>query len=138
MGGKTMKNLSNSGKDIKKLPDAEFEIMKAIWKCHDPVTSPILTEKLKLALPEKDWKQQTVMTMLVRLEKKSFLRSEKNGKERYYSPSVSEEEYMQVEASTLRRRFGEGRVTGLVKSLCDGGKLTEEEVSDLRKWLDEQ
>ena len=53
-----------SGKDIRKLPDAEFEIMRAIWQCHEPVTSPILTEKLRITLPEKDWKQQTVMTML--------------------------------------------------------------------------
>ena len=92
-------------KEIKKLPDAEFEIMRAIWRCSEPVTSPILTEKLRLTLPEKDWKQQTVMTMLVRLEKKAFLRSEKNGKERYYSPA---------------------------------GDLSEEEISDLKKWLDEQ
>ena len=127
-----------SSKEIKKLPDAEFEIMRAIWRCSEPVTSPILTEKLRLALPEKDWKQQTVMTMLVRLEKKAFLRSEKNGKERYYSPAVSEEEYMQVEAKSLRQRFDGSRVTGLVKSLCDGGDLSEEEISDLKKWLDEQ
>ena len=127
-----------SGKEIKKLPDAEFEIMRAIWRCREPVTSPILTEKLRLTLPEKDWKQQTVMTMLVRLEKKAFLHSEKNGKERYYSPVVSEEEYMQVEARSLRQRFGGARVTGLVKSLFDGGDLSEEEISDLKKWLDEQ
>lgn len=127
-----------SSKEIKKLPDAEFEIMRAIWRCSEPVTSPILTEKLRLVLPEKDWKQQTVMTMLVRLEKKAFLRSEKNGKERYYSPAVSEEEYMQVEAKSLRQRFGGTRVAGLVKSLCDGGDLSEEEISDLKKWLDEQ
>ena len=127
-----------SGKEIKKLPDAEFEIMRAIWQCHEPVTSPILTEKLRVTLPEKDWKQQTVMTMLVRLEKKSFLSSEKNGKERYYSPAVTEEEYLQVEALSLRQRFGGTRMTGLVKSLYDGGELSKEEISDLRKWLDEQ
>ena len=127
-----------SGKGIKKLPDAEFEIMRAIWRCEDAVTSPVLTEKLRVALPEKDWKQQTVMTMLVRLEKKDFLRSEKNGKERYYSPAVTEEEYMQVEANSLRQRFSGARVTGLVKSLCNGGDLSEEEISDLKKWLDAQ
>ncbi len=127
-----------SSREIKKLPDAEFEIMKAIWRCHEPVTSPVLTENLKFALPEKDWKQQTVMTMLVRLEKKDFLSSEKNGKERYYSPAVSEEEYMQVEARSLRQRFGSAKLTGLVKSLYDGGELTREEIKDLRKWLDEQ
>ena len=127
-----------SSREIKKLPDAEFEIMKAIWRCHEPVTSPVLTENLKFALPEKDWKQQTVMTMLVRLEKKDFLSSEKNGKERYYRPAVSEEEYMQVEARSLRQRFGSAKLTGLVKSLYDGGELTREEIKDLRKWLDEQ
>lgn len=127
-----------SGKDIRKLPDAEFEIMRAIWQCHKPVTSPILTEKLRITLPEKDWKQQTVMTMLVRLEKKSFLRSEKNGKERYYSPAITEEEYLQVEAQSLRQRFGGTRITSLVKSLYDGGELSKEEITDLRKWLDEQ
>ena len=127
-----------NSREIKKLPDAEFEIMKAIWHCHEPVTSPSLTEQLKLALPEKDWKQQTVMTMLVRLEKKSFLRSEKNGKERYYSPAVSEEEYMQVEAKSLRQRFGSTKLSGLVKSLYAGGELTQEEIKDLRNWLDKQ
>ncbi|MBR3057572.1 MAG: BlaI/MecI/CopY family transcriptional regulator [Clostridiales bacterium] len=127
-----------SGKGIKKLPDAEFEIMRAIWRCEDAVTSPVLTEKLRVALPDKDWKQQTVMTMLVRLEKKGFLRSEKNGKERYYTPAVTEEEYMQVEANSLRQRFSGARVTGLVKSLCNGGDLSEEEISDLKKWLDAQ
>ena len=76
--------------------------------------------------------------MLVRLEKKGFLRSEKNGKERYYTPAVTEEEYMQVEANSLRQRFSGARVTGLVKSLCNGGDLSEEEISDLKKWLDAQ
>ena len=64
---------------MKKLPDAEFEIMKAIWHIEQPVTSPALTVVLSRDLPDRDWKQQTVMTMLGRLEKKGFLRSEKNG-----------------------------------------------------------
>ena len=51
---------------------------------------------------------------------------------------MTEEEYMQVEAKSLRQRFGGVRVTGLVKSLCDGGELSEEEISDLKKWLDAQ
>lgn len=67
-------------KTIKKLPDAEFEIMKSVWQSEEPVTSPMLTEKLKITHSDKDWKPQTVMTMLVRLEKKGFLRSEKTEK----------------------------------------------------------
>lgn len=121
---------------IKKLPDGEFEIMKAVWQSEEPVTSPLLTEKLKRILSEKDWKQQTVMTMLVRLEKKGFLRSEKNGKERSYYSVVSEEEYMEVEAQNFRNKFSGGSFSGLVKALNGGEKISKQDIEELQKWLD--
>lgn len=121
---------------VKKLPDGEFEIMRAIWQTEEPVTSVMLTEKLKVLLPERDWKQQTVMTMLVRLEKKGFLRSEKTGKERLYFSRLSEEEYLKVEAESFRDRFEGGSFSGLVKALNGGEKISEEDIKELQKWLD--
>lgn len=121
---------------VKKLPDAEFEIMKAVWQSEEPVTSPLLTEKLKYTLSEKNRKPQTVMTMLVRLEKKGFLRSEKNGKERLFYSAVSEKEYMEVEAESFRGKFGSGSFSGLVKALNGGEKISEEDIEELRSWLD--
>lgn len=121
---------------IKKLPDAEFEIMKAIWHSEEPVTSPALTDSLRRSLPDRDWKQQTVMTMLVRLEKKGFLRSEKIGKERGYYAVVSESQYMEVEAKSLRSRFGGNKMTGFVKALYSDGELSDKDIKDLREWLD--
>lgn len=121
---------------VKKLPDGEFEIMKAVWQSEEPITSTFLTEKLKVILPEKDWKQQTVMTMLVRLQQKGFLRSEKTGKERLYYSCISEEEYLTVEAESFRDRFKVGSFSGLVKALNGGEKISEEDIKELQKWLD--
>lgn len=121
---------------IKKLPDGEFEIMKAVWQLEEPITSAALTEKLKAVLPERDWKQQTVMTMLVRLQQKGFLRSEKTGKERLYYSCISEEEYLKVEAESFRDRFNSGSFSGLVKALNGGEKISEEDIKELQKWLD--
>lgn len=121
---------------IKKLPDGEFEIMKAVWQSEEPITSAALTEKLKAVLPERDWKQQTVMTMLVRLQQKGFLRSEKTGKERLYYSCISEEEYLKVEAESFRDRFNSGSFSGLVKALNGGEKISEEDIKELQKWLD--
>lgn len=121
---------------VKKLPDGEFEIMKAVWQSEEPITSTFLTEKLKVILPEKDWKQQTVMTMLVRLQQKGFLRSEKTGKERLYYSCISEEEYLKVEAESFRDRFKVGSFSGLVKALNGGEKISEEDIKKLQKWLD--
>ena len=120
---------------VKKLPDSEFEIMKAVWHSDEPVTSPMLTEKLRLELPEKDWKQQTVLTMLVRLEGKGFLRSDKAGKERNYYAVVSESEYLQVEAESFRKRFSGGRIGSLVKALYDDNDLSDEDISELKDWV---
>lgn len=120
---------------VKKLPDSEFEIMKAVWHSDEPVTSPMLTEKLRLELPEKDWKQQTVLTMLVRLEGKGFLRSDKAGKERNYYAVVSESEYLQVEAESFRKRFSGGRIGSLVKALYDDNDLSDEEINELKDWV---
>lgn len=121
--------------NIKKLPDSEFEIMKAVWHSDEPVTSPMLTEKLRLELPEKDWKQQTVLTMLVRLEGKGFLRSDKAGKERNYYAVVSESEYLQVEAESFRKRFSGGRIGSLVKALYNDNDLTDEDINELKDWV---
>ena len=121
---------------LKKLPDAEFEIMRSIWHMTEPVTSPMLTEQLRITLPDKDWKPQTVLTMLVRLENKGFLRSEKSGKERFYFTVISENDYLKVERDSFRSRFSGSSFSGLVKALYDGESISDEDINELKEWLD--
>ncbi len=120
---------------LKKLPDAEFEIMRSIWHMTEPVTSPMLTEQLKTTLPDKDWKPQTVLTMLVRLESKGFLRSEKLGKERNYYTVISESDYLKIEHDSFMKRFSGSSFSGLVKALYDGDSISDEEINELKEWL---
>lgn len=122
----------------KKLPDAEFEIMKAIWQMQEPVTSGMVTEQLRLTVPPREWKPQTILTMLTRLEQKGFLRSEKHGRERAYYVLIPQADYLQIEASSFRQRFSGGRFTGLVKALCDTDDLTAADIEDLQRWLEER
>ena len=121
---------------VKKLPDAEFEIMRAVWHTQEPITAPALTKQLSGELPEKDWKPQTVQTMLVRLEKKGFLRSEKILNQRCFYSVISQNEYMKIESRGLRERFAGSSFNGFVKALYDGEDVTAEDVEDLKKWID--
>ena len=121
---------------LKKLPDAEFEIMRSIWHMTEPVTSPMLTEQLRTTLPDKDWKPQTVLTMLVRLENKGFLRSEKAGKERLYFTVITENDYLKIERDSFRSRFSGSSFSGLVKALYDGESISDEDINELKEWLD--
>jgi predicted transcriptional regulator len=118
---------------IKKLPDAEFEIMKVIWRSN---TSQITTLQIIAALGEDNRKPQTVLTLLVRLIERGFLSSEKIGKERTYTPIVDEQDYLRTETETFIEKYHQNSLLGLVKTLYNGKNLSDEEIGELRKLLD--
>lgn len=124
-----------SMKSFKRLPDAEFELMRIAWE-NDP---PMSTNQIIACLDTGNtWKPQTVLTLLARLIEKGFLDSEKTGKERFYSPAVSREEYMRRETGSLFDKLHGNSLFSLISTLYDGKKMTRKEIADLKSWLDER
>jgi len=121
---------------MKRLPDAEFEVMKIIWGCTPPVTTLQIMERLK---QNKNWKPQTVLTILVRLIEKGFLKSERVGRERNYTPNMPEQDYMRVETGDFMKRCigsaGKYSVGVLVKTLFEDQNLSQEDLQELKDWL---
>jgi Predicted transcriptional regulator len=122
-------------KQTKRLPDAEFEIMHIIWQN----TPPLSTNQIISCLDSsKLWKPQTVLTLLVRLIDKGFLHSEKIGKERTYSPLISQSDYLSIETSSFFDRLHSKSIYNLINTLYDGKQLSSEEIDDLKNWLAER
>lgn len=117
---------------IKKLPDAEFEIMKVVWANEPPITTGIIMEQLG---KEKEWKAQTILTLTVRLVERGFLRTEKNGKERTYFPLIGKEDYLKFETGDFMERFHDNSFASLVTTLYDGKKIKDSDLDELAKWL---
>lgn len=117
---------------MKKLPDAEFEVMKTIWSNDPPVTTNILMNQLGNM---KGWKLQTLVVLLLRLVDRGFLRSEKNGKERTYYPLVDKEKYLEFETNNFIDKFHDHSVVSLMNTLYDGKKLSSSDLNELSKWL---
>ncbi len=121
--------------NLKKLPDAEFEVMQAIWQSDPPVTSNMLIKVLERD-SGKVWKPQTVHTLLGRLSDKGFLSSEKNGKERLFFPLVGREEYLQFETQSFVKQYHGGNRLNLINALYQGETLSENDVEELMEWVD--
>lgn len=117
---------------FKKLPDAEFEVMKTIWANEPPVTTNMLMDQLG---NQKEWKLQTLIALLLRLVDRGFLRSEKNSKERTYYPLVDKEQYLKFETSNFIERFHNSSIVSLVDTLYDGKELKSSDLDELSKWL---
>jgi predicted transcriptional regulator len=122
-------------KPIKRLPDTEFDVMRIAWRLDPPVTTMQIISKLGA---EKNWSHSMVQTLLARLVEKGFLATQKEGKERNYTPIISQDEYMQVEAGCYIDRLNEYSALGIVAALYDGKDMPEKEIAELQNWLAEK
>ncbi|MDR0293778.1 MAG: BlaI/MecI/CopY family transcriptional regulator [Oscillospiraceae bacterium] len=120
---------------MKRLPDSEFEIMEIIWGNTPPITTLQIMERMK---PDRNLKLQTLLTMLLRLTEKGFLTSERVGRARNYSPTISREDYMRIETGAFMARHYINSMGSLIKTFYDGQNLSPEDIRELQNWLSER
>ncbi len=113
---------------LKKLPDAEFDIMKVVWANEPPITSVMIMEQLGKA---RSWKIQSVITLLLRLVERGFLRTEKGTKDRTYFPLVEKEDYLKFETDSFMKRFHDDSFKQLVNTLYGSKALSDDDVAEL-------
>ena len=120
---------------MKKLPDAEFEIMKVVWVNEPPITTNIIMQQLG---NEREWKAQTIISLMLRLVERGFLHTEKHGKERTYFPLVSKEDYLKFETGNFIKQFHDNSFLNLVNTLYDEETLNDKDIDELLQWAKER
>ncbi len=119
-------------KDNQRLPDAELEIMMAIWDANETVTSEYLMEVLN-----KDWVKPTLLNLLNRLVQRGFVKCEKVGKINYYTAIEKKEKYLQRESKNFLKQMHQNSISSLLVSLYGGKKLSKKEVEELDRFIEE-
>ena len=118
---------------MKRLPDTELEVMKALWDS-GPDTPRAALER---ALAPHGWAANTINTYLTRLADKGFLSARRLGRSNRYTPLVSREEYQRQEGKTILGKLYKGSLKRFAAALHDGGALDQSEVEELRAYLEE-
>ncbi|MEF2766532.1 MAG: BlaI/MecI/CopY family transcriptional regulator [Dorea phocaeensis] len=122
---------------MNKLPqisEAEFEVMKVIWK-YAPISTNKITEKL---LQTTNWSPKTIQTLIKRLVTKGALTYEKQSRMFIYTPVVKESEYIGQESSSFLNRYYDGDITAMVSAYIENDKLSESELDTLRMLLSQK
>lgn len=119
-------------KNLPQISQAEYEIMKIIWD-----SSPISTNKVCERVPKShNWSSKTVHTLLSRLTAKQVISYEKRGRMFYYSPLISQEDYISQERHQFLNRFYNGRASSLVSSLISDAELSDEDLQKMYELID--
>lgn len=117
---------------IRRLPDAELEVMQAIWACIPPVARTEINEILKDTHPMA---LTTLLTLLTRLSEKGFIKIEKVSRSARYIPLVTQEEYLAEQSKRFFEKLCGGSLSTFAAALCNSG-LTKEEIAELRELMD--
>ncbi len=117
---------------IRRLPDAELEIMQAIWICTPPVSRAdiecILRDSHPLAAT-------TILTLLSRLVQRGALMTAKQGRSNVYTPVFSRQDYLAAQSKRFLNKLCGGDIHVLAAALCDSG-LSREDTEELRRMLE--
>jgi len=118
---------------LKKLPEAEFEVMKAVWDTPAPMNVNAVAERIN-----KDWKIQAVISLMNRLVERGFVKTEKSGKDRLYYPLVSRDNYLKFETGNFVKQYHENSLLNLVTTLYDNKGLSDNDIDELLQWAQDR
>ena len=118
-------------RSIPKISDAEWEIMKLIWR-----VNPITSEEIIISLSDKmNWSAQTIKTFINRLLKKGVIGYEKSGRSYIYYPLVSERDCIKAESKSFLEKVYDGAVGMLFSNFIEEESLSEKEIEKLQDLL---
>ena len=110
-------------KESYRITKAEREVMEVIWEAAEPVRTKTLLDKMKER--GRDWKRQTLNTLLFRLEEKGIV----SRKRAYVEAALSQEELLQVQTQELLDDFYGGEYGNFFAALTGNKEIDSESKS---------
>lgn len=114
---------------IPQISDAEYEVMKIIWK-YSPISTNEVTEKLSAST---SWSPETIHTLLNRLVKKKAITYSKESRVFVYTPLITQEEYLEHKSNTFLSQYFDGNLSAFMANYVHSEKISDEQLNDLKK-----
>ena len=119
-------------KDLPALSPSETEILRLVWQL-EKATVQEVCEKLPA---KRKITYATVQTLLRRLEKKGYLKHAVNGKAHVFSAAVKQEHVVKRSVGDFLDRLFGGDPVPLVQYLAEHGKISADDIENLKQLVD--
>lgn len=115
------------------LAKSELEIARIVWSLGEATVRQVFE-----ALPkDRDLDFWTVQTYLRRLKTKGYLRTRREGRNNVYVPAVKREKALREVVDDFLERLFDGEALPLFQQLIRDRGLSDEEIAELQKMLDQ-
>ena len=115
------------------ISDSEAVVMDVLWS-----EQPLAAEDVVARLSGRsDWAEPTIKTLLNRLLKKGAIQAERDGRRYLYSPVLTRESWVASQSEGVLERLFGGRVAPLVAHFSERGKLSQDDIDELKRLIGE-
>ncbi len=132
------RNAADNNDLANQISESELIVMQVIWQATEPVSVQYVQDQIN---ETEGWQYNTIATFMVRLADKGFLEichQDGRGRTRLFVPKISEEDYLKSHLKqTIKRQF-RGSAKAFFAAYMSQEKLEEDEIDELREWLDKQ
>lgn len=118
---------------LKKLGEAELEIMQVIWNNTAPLTSNYILRELQ---DRRKWQLSTLMTSLSRLVNKGYIICDRSMGTNLYTAIISESDYKTNAGKHFLEQLYNNSIQNMVASLYNSKMLKDSDLAELRSYLD--
>ena len=122
------------GTFLKKLGEAELEIMQVVWDSGNPVTSNYILKELQ---GRRRWQLSTLMTSLARLADKGFINCDRSTGSNLYTSVISENEYKSGASKHFLEKLYNNSIQNMIATLYSNREIKNSDIEELRDFLDE-
>lgn len=113
--------------------DTELEILKVLWDLGEGTVRDVLDNQ-----GDRGWAYTTAQTLLVRLQEKGFVRSEKRGRAHVFKPQVSRDDLLGRSLEELAARVCDGAAMPLLLNLVRSANFSNADIDRFRELLNER
>lgn len=116
-------------KESYRIAKTEKEIMEVLWEAGEAVQTGELLEQMRLR--GRDWKRQTLNTLLFRLEEKGIV----SRSHAFVQAALTREELLQKQTQDILDNFYSGKIGNFFAALTGHTHLKDEEVNELNELI---
>jgi predicted transcriptional regulator len=113
--------------------DAELDVLRALWDA-GPATIRVLTDRLYPSGSTSEY--ATVQKLLERLEGKGHVARRAEGRQNVFRATVRREDLVARRLRDTADDLCDGSLTPLITQLVGSGRLSREELRELRRVVD--
>lgn len=116
------------------LTENELDIMNILWEDHPLKVSAILKKLTRRPRPA----YTSLLTVVQAMEKKGYVQHFEEGKAFTYAPVLKKSSFTSMEVRRMAKRLFGGGAGSLAINLVKNEKLSDEEIVELKRLLEEK